>query len=301
MELRRITRGRRVGLMRSAIVVPALAAAAVLTGAPAALAQSCLPPSEPPPPCSDCSPPPGLGDGGPPPTPSFNILRAVDIGDETVTEGTPAPEAKFKIDIGGPADSDLTITYRTFDGTAKAGEDYVSTSGEVTIDQCASDASFKVPTLDDTMDEPDESFGVELGGDESGFATATIVDDDTPPTMAVGNATLVEGTGGDSTAQFPVSLSAPSGFTISATYATVSQTASAGSDFQPVTGTVTFAPGTTTQTIAVPVVGDSADEGDETFGLEITAPQGATVTAPQGVATIKNDDQLAGSGGGGNG
>src|SRR3954447_23644961 len=112
MELRGITRGRRVGLMRSAIVVPALAAAAVLTGAPAALAQSCLPPSEPPPPCSDCSPPPGLGDGGPPPTPSFNILRAVARGEETAPGGPPPPEVKSKIDTGGPADSDLTITYR---------------------------------------------------------------------------------------------------------------------------------------------------------------------------------------------
>jgi hypothetical protein len=267
---------------RSAIVASALATLAVLVGAPAALAQSCLPP--PPPPCiCDTSPPP----------PAFAALAATDIGDETVTEATPAPDAKFKIDIGGPADSSMTITYRTVDGTAKAGEDYVATSGEVTIDQCESGASFKVPILDDGVDEPDETFTVVLGGDQSGTATGTIVDDDAPPTMSVGNPTVVEGT----TAQFPVTLSAPSGFTITATYSTVSQTASAGSDFQPQTGTVTFPPGTTAQTISVPVVADNTSEGDETFGLAISSPQDVTIATPQAVATITSRGQGVPGGG----
>src|SRR4051794_13346236 len=296
MQLGCRTGGRRVGLMRSAIVASALAILAVLMGVPAARAQSCLPP--PPPPCNcDQSPlPPPPQDPSPPP-PAFAPFRATGIGDETVTEATPPPDAKFKIDIGGPADSSVTITYRTVDGTATAGEDYVATSGEVKIDQCESAASFKVPILDDAMDEPDQTFTVELGGDESGTATGTIVDDDAPPTMSVGNASVVEGTGGGSTAQFPVTLSAPSGFTITATYTTVSQTASAGSDFQPETGTVSFPPGMTTQTISVPIVADNANEGDETFGVVMSAPQDVTIATPQAVATIRNDDQGAPSGG----
>src|SRR4051812_36439458 len=98
--------------MRSAIVVPALAALAVLVGAPAALAQSCV---DPPPPCISCDAPPP-DESLPPPPPGFTMLRAGDIGDVSVSEATPAPDAKFKIDIGGPADGDLTITYRTVDG-----------------------------------------------------------------------------------------------------------------------------------------------------------------------------------------
>src|SRR3954470_4687544 len=310
MRLRGRTGGRRVGLMRSAIVASALAIMAVLMGAPAALAQSCLPPPPPPcgcdqmplPPPQDPSPPidPGSGSGPPdqgPPPPAFAAFGATGISDETITEATPPPDAKFKIDIGGPADNSVTISYRTVDGTATAGEDYVATSGEVKIDQCESKASFKVPILDDAMDEPDQTFTVELGGDESGTATGTIVDDDAPPTMSVGNASVVEGTGGGSTAQFPGTLSAPSGFTITATYTTVSQTASAGSDFQPETGTVSFPPGMTTQTISVPIVADNANEGDETFGIDISAPQDVTIATPQAVATIRNDDQGAPSGG----
>src|SRR3954471_1346860 len=291
---------------RLAILTSALATLAVLVGAPSAFAQSCLPPpcncdqpppsDQPPPdpgPPSDFQPPPDMG----PPPPSFSPFAATGLSDETVTEATPPPDAKFKVDIGGPADNSVTITYRTVDGTATAGEDYVATSGEVKIDQCESKASFKVPLLDAAMDEPDQTFTVELGGDESGTATGTIVDDDAPPTMSVGNASVVEGTGGGSTGQFPVTLSAPSGFTITAAYTTVSQTASAGSDFQPETGTVSFAPGTTTQTISVPIVADNANEGDETFGVVISAPQDVTIATPQAVATIRNDDQGAPSGG----
>jgi hypothetical protein len=286
---------------RLAILTSALATLAVLVGAPSAFAQSCLPPpcncdqpppsDQPPPdpgPPSDFQPPPDMG----PPPPSFSPFAATGLSDETVTEATPPPDAKFKIDIGGPADSSRTITYRTVDGTAKAGEDYVATSGEVKIDMCESKASFTVPILDDAMDEPDETFSVELGGDESGTATGTIVDDDAPPTLSVGSPTVVEG----STAQFPVTLSAPSAFTVTASYTTVSQTASAGSDFQPESGTVTFPPGTTAQTISVPVIADGANEGDETFGLAITAPQGATVGTPQAVATIKPSAAPAGGG-----
>ena len=292
-------------VMRSRMIVPALAALAVLVGAPAALAQSCLPPppccdQQPPPPDPNQPPPPCINCDGPPPGPAFSPFALTDIGNESVTEATPPPDAKFKIDIGGPADTDLTITYRTIDGSAKAGEDYVDTSGDVTIGMCESKASFKVPILDDNIDEPDETFTVDLGGDASGSATATIVDDDPPPTLSVGNATVVEGTGGGgTTAQFPVTLSAPSGFTITATYSTVSQTASAGSDFQPQTGTVTFPPGTTSQTISVPVMPNSPGEGTETFGVAITAPQNVTVTTPQAVGTITNAAQGAPSGAGG--
>src|SRR3954453_6970280 len=300
MQLRCRTGGRRVGLMPSAIVASALAILAVLMGVPAARAQSCLPP--PPPPCNcDQSPlPPPPQDPSPTP-PAFAPSPATGIGDETVAEATPPPDAKFKIDIGGPAETSVTITYRTVDGTATAGEDYVATSGEVKIDQCESKASFKVPILDDAMDEPDQTFTVVLGGDESGTAAAAIVDDDAPPTMSVGTSSVVEGTGGGSAAQFPVTLSAPgglpippadttllpvtlsapSGFTIPATYTTVSQTASAGSDFQPETGTVSFPPGTTTQTISVPIVADNANQGDETFGIDISAPQDLTIATPQ--------------------
>src|SRR5207253_827917 len=58
-------------------------------------------------------------------------------------------------------------------------------------------------------------------------------------------------------------------------------------------GDLTFAPADTTKTITVPVVGDTLDEADETFAVNLTAPTNATVTDAQGVGTITDDDAPA--------
>ncbi|WP_459986902.1 Calx-beta domain-containing protein, partial [Nocardioides sp. AN3] len=108
----------------------------------------------------------------------------------------------------------------------------------------------------DTLDEPDETLSLDLSavtgatlGD--GHAVGTIVDDDAPPTLSIGNTTITEGNSGTTTANVPVTLSAASGKTITVTYATANGTATAGSDYTATTGTLTFAPGQTTQNVAV--------------------------------------------------
>src|SRR5438128_6033450 len=53
---------------------------------------------------------------------------------------------------------------------------------------------------------------------------------------------------------------------------------------------VTFAPGTTSQTVTVTVNGDTKFEPDETFFVNLTLPVNATIADGQGVGTIQNDD-----------
>ena len=73
--------------------------------------------------------------------------------------------------------------------------------------------------------------------------------------------------GPKSQAAFTVHLSIPSATTMTVNYATASGSATAGSDFTPVSGTLTFAPGQTTQTVLVPTLNDVIVEGTETFIL----------------------------------
>lgn len=94
-------------------------------------------------------------------------------------------------------------------------------------------------------------------------------------------------------ATFTVTLSEPNSSTVKVGYATVSGTASAGEDFVPVTGTITFPPGSTSQTIEVLVIGDRVFEGDETFTVELSNPVGASIEDGEGEGTIVDDD-LAG-------
>ena len=51
-----------------------------------------------------------------------------------------------------------------------------------------------------------------------------------------------------------------------------------------------FGEGATSQTISVPVTGDTAVEADETFYVNLLAASGIDLTAAQGTGTILNDD-----------
>jgi hypothetical protein len=73
-------------------------------------------------------------------------------------------------------------------------------------------------------------------------------------------------------------------------YATANGTALAGSDYTAASGTLTFAPGQTSQTVTVNVMGNTTVEPNETFAVNLSAASGATLFDGQGVGTILNDD-----------
>ena len=78
-------------------------------------------------------------------------------------------------------------------------------------------------------------------------------------------------------------------------YATVAGTASPGADFTPISGSLTFAPGETAKPLSIPILGDAADEADETFTLTLSGPGAQSVLCDPvtGTATITDDDVLA--------
>jgi chitinase len=106
--------------------------------------------------------------------------------------------------------------------------------------------------------------------------------------LSVDDAALVEGARHCRSAH--LRLSAPSGKMVHAAWATVADTAAAGTDFTMVSGTVTFAPGEEIQTVAVPVVGDLVDEDDESLLLRLSAPLNAGLADAEAVGLITDDD-----------
>lgn len=110
------------------------------------------------------------------------------------------------------------------------------------------------------------------------------------PTLSIGDVSLAEGNSGTTNAVFPVTLSAASTSPVTVAFTTANGTALAGSDYQTVTGTLTFAPGETARTIAVPILGDTQVEPDEAFTVALTNPSGATLVRAQATGTIRNDD-----------
>jgi hypothetical protein len=109
-------------------------------------------------------------------------------------------------------------------------------------------------------------------------------------TIDIGDSTVVEGDAGPVSAGFPVTLSAPSAGPVTVNFATANGTATAGTDYTATSGTLTFAPGTTSQIISVSVTGDVLDELDETYFVNLSAPTGGSIGDGQGLGTIIDDD-----------
>ena len=98
--------------------------------------------------------------------------------------------------------------------------------------------------------------------------------------------------GRDETIDFAVTLAPASPETVTVDYATADGSATAGEDYTAASGTLTFAPGETSKTVAVPVLDDAIDEGEETFTLTLSGPSGAELADGEAVGTITNSDPL---------
>ncbi len=108
---------------------------------------------------------------------------------------------------------------------------------------------------------------------------------------SVNDVSIVEGNSGSTNAVFTVTLSGPSIGGQSVTFTTSDGTATAGSDYTAITQVLTFNAGETSQTVNVPIAGDSANEPDETFNVTLSAPTNGLVLGDgAGVGTILNDD-----------
>jgi Ca2+-binding RTX toxin-like protein len=112
----------------------------------------------------------------------------------------------------------------------------------------------------------------------------------TSPTISIADTSVAEGDSGTTTATFTVTLSAASSDTVTVDWATANGTATSPADYEAASGTVTFAPTDTTETISVTVNGDTSDEVSETFQVNLSNPGGATISDGQATGTITDDD-----------
>ncbi|MDB5721113.1 MAG: hypothetical protein JWP15_1731 [Alphaproteobacteria bacterium] len=151
----------------------------------------------------------------------------------------------------------------------------------------------------DVANEPNETFTITLSAPTNGATLAdatgigTIANDDAPPAASVNDVAIAEGQNGISYANFTINLDKPATTAVTIDYATSGGTATAGSDYLGVSGTLTFAVGETSKTVSVPIVGDTIAELNETFTVNLSNASGATIGDAQGVATITNDDSPA--------
>jgi uncharacterized repeat protein (TIGR01451 family) len=224
------------------------------------------------------------------------------VADTKIVEGDVGTTTMhLPVSLSKVSTSTVTLGYSTgaAGDTATPGADYSTTSGTVTFDPGQTSKNVDVAIIGDTLDEPDETFTVTLASPTNATiadaaATGEITDDDAPPTLSVADGSVTEGDSGTKPLPLAVNLSSASGRTITVHYATgaLSDTATPDVDYARTTGTLTFAGGTTTQTVNVPVNGDTAVEPDEVLTLTLDTPAQATLADGSGRGTIVNDDEI---------
>lgn len=213
------------------------------------------------------------------------------IGDASVTEGG---NLTFTVTRTGRPLQSATVDFATGDGTASSGADYVATSGTLTFAPGETSRTITVSTIDDASPEGNENLGVTLSSPSTGaelgraVATGTIVDNDSVVALSISNApTVTEG----GTLAYTVTKSAPTNVSVSVNYATADGSGTAGSDYVPISGVLTFAPSEMTKMISVGTVDDGTPEPAKTVLVNLAgASSGAVIGSSQAMGTVNDND-----------
>jgi hypothetical protein len=228
------------------------------------------------------------------PTPSLSIS---DVSQAEGNMGT--TNFVFTVTLSAASGQVVTVDYATADGTATAGSDYTAiTTTTLTFAPGETMKQITVSVNGDTVVEPNETFFVNLTNatnatisDNQGLGTI-VNDDSAPGQLSINDVSVTEGNSGTRTATFTVTLVPGSGSNpVTVQYATANGTATSGSDYVATSGTLTFNPGTTTQTINVTINGDNIKEANETFFVNLSNPTNAIITDGQGIGIIIDDDR----------
>lgn len=228
-----------------------------------------------------------------------DALPTVTIADVTKAEGNGGGTTPFTftVNFSGPATLAGSFNYATADGTAQGGSDFTSASGTVNFNAGDTSASVTINVAADSMNEVNETFFVNFSAPSNinltdTQAIGTIQNDDAVPTVTISDASVSEGNAGSVNLNFTATLSNPSQPVVDVFFNTADGTATQPSDYASNSGSFSFPAGSTTTQVSVSVNGDTAIEANETFFVNLTGANNATVADDQAVGTIINDDGL---------
>ena len=233
------------------------------------------------------------------------------VNSPTVAEGdSGSTNLNFTVSLSAASTQNVNVIFGITGGTATAGTDYTTslTNNRIRLRFRPGQTS-KTITLavqGDTLDEPDETVLVALSGASfnaritTGTGTGTITDDDTS-TVTINSPSVVEGDTGSRNMTYTVSLSTANSRQVTVRYGLVvaQSTATSGTDFREIAattsnpGTLTFAPGETSKTFTVEVLGDTDPEADETVRFQLGSPTNAVLPVNdlwRADGTITDDD-----------
>ena len=226
-------------------------------------------------------------------------LAKLRIADATITEGDNGTKnITFQVTSSITPTANITVDYVTNQGTATAGDDYVTATGTAIILAGSDATSIDIEINGDTKTEADEIFTIALSNPQGAtidsnkaIGIGTIEDDDTAE-LSIADATTTEGDSNSKVLQFIVTSSANVDTDITFSYVTANGTATAVEDFIRKTGSGTILANTTSSIISITINGDKKIEADEEFIITLSNPQGAIIGKANAKGIIVNDDEI---------
>ncbi|HLF16860.1 MAG TPA: Calx-beta domain-containing protein [Candidatus Thermoplasmatota archaeon] len=227
----------------------------------------------------------------PPPAALVNFVQASSSVGEPAAGTT---NVNVAVSLSATPTGTVTINYQVGGTASGSGVDHDLASGSVTTSSTS--VNIVVPVMADALDELDETVVLTLtapsGGGSALGATTTVhtltIQDEDVPVISVANISPTEGDTGSSNAAFTVTLSPVPAASVSLDYATAAGTATAGNDYESVSGHLDFAAGTSSTDILVPILGDLFDEPPtpETFTLTLSNLAGSGAVFSGGLSTL---------------
>jgi hypothetical protein len=230
-----------------------------------------------------------------------DLLPEIDFSLAEYSVAEAGLEATITVILAPASGRTVTVDYASTDGTATAGSDYTAVNDTLTFAPGVTEQTFIVEVDADLLDEEDEEdLTLELSGpDYATFppagsrntpATLIILDSDPLPTVDF-NAVSYSEDEDDVVVPIGVTLSPPSGRTVTVEYASSPGTATPDSDYTEVNGTVTFDPSEFWQTFDLPIAEDTLDEIAETIQLTLSSASNANIGGNSPATfTIQDDD-----------
>jgi hypothetical protein len=218
------------------------------------------------------------------------------VSDVTVTEGNSGTvNAVFTVMLSCPSASVVKVNYRTVNGSATQGTDFVAVNGILEFEPGELQRTVCVLVNGDLLNEAVEKFSLVLSnpvnavlGDDRGMGT--ILNDDPVTTkINIFDVTVAESNSGTATASFQVCLTEVSGQAVTAKFTTVNGTALSGSDYVAATSGVTIPAGQLNQTVNITVKSDALVEPNENFQVQLSNPVNATIMDGQATGTITDN------------
>jgi Calx-beta domain len=245
-----------------------------------------------------------VGVGAASSTYDFEPLPSLSVGDVSMDEGdSGTTDFDFKVTLSHAVATTVTVDYSTADSTAAAGDDYAGvTTTQLTFNPGETSKQVTVQVNGDTTFEPDETFFVNLSNPSNATlldaqGTGTIRNDDAQASFSVGDVSHAEGNSGTTLYTFTVTKTGSAAGASSVNFTTVDATATAAdNDYQPNSGTLSFAAEETTKQFTVLVNGDTTPETDEAFSVLLSNASNAVIGDDTGAGAITNDDESVAAG-----